>query len=116
MSEDTFTYGFNVIPHEKWDDITVAWGARAIYRDRFIDMLADRQQWLNNRVDPDLGHFANQSIAKLRKETNKIPANSKDTMEYTSESPEGTHLYFFRASPMEGSGYMYMAAWSEVKS
>lgn len=91
------------------------WGARAIYRDRSIDLLHDRQQFVG---DPN-------TCAALQAWLNEtaLPKLRALAAEFTLPSPEENGLvvisgggFRLHASPRSSYGYLYIGAWDDPEA
>ena len=88
---------------------TLAWGARAIYKQGFIDILHDRQSWRGPREDRTalVAWINDQGIAALKAECEKVslPGDSDATVLWS----EGG--FTIEASPNASYGYLYITAY-----
>lgn len=115
------------VPDEMRDKIAATWGARAIYINRIIDLLPDRQSWavasasqrqgagqrfrgpLSGRDDEKLDRLKIWINAKglpfLWKESKTLYGDEDRTVEFKDG------LYHIIASPQASHGYLYIRAW-----
>jgi hypothetical protein len=105
------------VPEEIQGKITVTWGARAIYRQQFIDLLPDRSSW-HVPGDPEVEQNESRDAIKrlgdwidkkglpfLREESKRL---------YPSEARVVTlddGQFHIEASPQRSHGYLYIRAW-----
>lgn len=92
------------------EGVSVAWGARAIYRDMTIDLLPDRQSWIGEDRKPLMGWLNSKGIEGIRKvcDDEYLTPDSADTVTFR----EGGWL--IKASPRASYGYLYMVAYKEA--
>lgn len=91
------------------EGVSVAWGARAIYRDMTIDLLPDRQSWSGEDRKPLMGWLNSKGIEGIRKVCDDayLTTDSAETVTFR----EGG--WVIEASPRASYGYLYMVAYAE---
>ena len=114
------------IPEDKLDKVTATWGARGIFRDKFVDLLPDRQTWSladfsEDDADPTSCCFWDRKAAMKplsdwidKKGLPFIREQAKAL--YTDENrtislDEGK--FHVEANPQSSFGYLYIRAWEE---
>ncbi len=106
-----------LVPTDYKETCVAAWGARAIYNEKFIELLADRQgfrtasDWEGKPDDatskPLLRWLAKKGLPALRKwiKDNYIPMSSDKEFRFHDGEFE------LAATPNGSYGYMYINAW-----
>lgn len=128
MTEIIQGWGRN-LPAEMKGRIAATWGARAIYTNRVIDLLPDRQSWhldgfSEDDADPTSVEYENRrrALAPLSRWIDKkgLPFLRREAKQFLSpDSNEMVKLddgnFHIEASPQASYGYLYIRAW-ESKS
>lgn len=103
-------WGLNPIP----ESARGAWGARAILKQQYLDLLWDRQSFdqgkLSEREKDGLVNWINKTgLPKLRKHIvkNRWKNDSEEVFELNQDN------YHLRASCRKSHGYCYISAWQE---
>lgn len=112
------------IPEAMIGNITSTWGARAIFRDHYIDLLPDRQSWeaadfSEDDSDPTSVEYEEKiaAIAPLRTWINKVglPFLRKEAKTLYQDDNKTIAMddgkFHIEANPQRSYGYLYIRAW-----
>lgn len=112
------------VPQELHRQIAAAWGARAIYSGRQIDLLHDRQSWYVDGFsiddnDPSSTRYGarQQAMKPLMSWINKVglPFLRKESKTLDPDESRVVSrddgLFHIEASPQRSFGYLYIGAW-----
>jgi hypothetical protein len=92
------------------DKFKAWWGARAIFTNRFVDLLHDRQSWEGEEKEKKaLEKWLNKTgLPKIRKLASSLDTRDHEEVRFEDDK------HVIVANPRASYGYLYIGAWSKV--